>query len=166
MGEKEFKKKYDNDGILAKTGKMNEIIFEQAQELFSSRFNKKILSFDVNDFDVSFVRGLNLEDGAATLTEFTASVISATLSSLDKKISKILICGGGRKNSYLIGLIRNKISKDIIIESIDNYGLSGDFIESQAFAFLATRSILKLPISFPLTTGCKEPITGGEIVEY
>ena len=163
---KNSKKKYDNDGILAKTGKMNEIIFEQAQELFSSRFNKKILSFDVNDFDVSFARGLNLEDGAATLTEFTASIISATLSSLDKKISKILICGGGRKNSYLIGLIRNKISKDIIIESIDNYGVNGDFIESQAFAFLATRSILKLPISFPLTTGCKEPITGGEIVEY
>ena len=32
--------------------------------------------------------------------------------------------------------------------------LNGDFVESQAFAYLAIRSLLKLPISFPLTTGC------------
>ena len=30
---------------------------------------------------------------------------------------------------------------------IDNFNIDGDFIESQAFAFLAIRSILKLPIS-------------------
>ena len=45
-------------------------------------------------------------------------------------------------------------------------GMDGDFIESQAFAFLALRSILKLPISFPKTTGCKKPSTGGEIIKY
>ena len=38
---------------------------------------------------------------------------------------------------------------------IDDYKIDGDFIESQAFAFLAIRSVLKLPISFPNTTGCK-----------
>ena len=42
-------------------------------------------------------------------------------------------------------------------------GIDGDFIESQAFAFLAIRSYLKLPISFPTTTGCTEPSTGGII---
>ena len=40
---------------------------------------------------------------------------------------------------------------------------NGDFVESQAFAFLAIRSILKLPISFPNTTGCNKPSSGGEI---
>ena len=49
--------------------------------------------------------------------------------------------------------------------NIDNFGINGDFVESQAFAYLAIRSFLKLPISFPDTTGCKEPITGGEIVK-
>ena len=47
---------------------------------------------------------------------------------------------------------------------IDDYGINGDFIESQAFAYLAIRSYLKLPISFPVTTGCKYPCSGGLIV--
>ena len=38
-----------------------------------------------------------------------------------------------------------------------NYNLNGDFIESQAFAFIAIRSFIKLPISFPNTTNCKKP---------
>ena len=41
---------------------------------------------------------------------------------------------------------------------------NGDFIESQAFAYIAIRSILSLPISFPSTTGCASPCSGGEII--
>ena len=48
---------------------------------------------------------------------------------------------------------------------IDDYGLDGDFIESQAFAYLAIRSYLKLPISFPETTGCEKSCTGGIIIK-
>ena len=40
------------------------------------------------DFDVSFVRGLSLEDGAATLTDFTASIIGEELSLSLKKSKK------------------------------------------------------------------------------
>ena len=47
----------------------------------------------------------------------------------------------------------------------DEHDIDGDFVESQAFAYLAIRSFLNLPISFPLTTGCKEPCTGGVIVK-
>ena len=76
------------------------------------------------------------------------------LSSLwTKKYQKILLCGGGRKIKLFDRTYQKKISKDLLLESIDNYGLNGDFIESQAFAFLATRSILKLPISFPIDYG-------------
>ena len=48
---------------------------------------------------------------------------------------------------------------------IDEHNVDGDFIESKAFAFLAIRSFLNLPISFPNTTGCKEPCTGGIMVK-
>ena len=34
------------------------------------------MSLDTSDFDISFSRGLSLEDGATTLTELTASIIS------------------------------------------------------------------------------------------
>ena len=47
----------------------------------------------------------------------------------------------------------------------DNFDIDGDFIESEAFAFLAIRSYLNLPISFPETTGVNKPCTGGVIVK-
>ena len=74
--------------------------------------------------------------------------------------------GGGRKNDYLINCIKENLSKELILEKIDNYGFDGDYIESQAFAYLAIRSIMKLPISFPNTTGCKKPSVGGKYFKY
>ena len=77
---------------------------------------------------------------------------------------KWLVCGGGRKNEYLLECIKNNFDK-IDIDLIDKYEINGDYIESQAFAFLAIRSVKGLPISFPSTTRCNEPLTGGIIVE-
>ena len=85
---KNSNKKFDEDGKLASIGKTNEIILEQAQELYSNRSNKKTLSLDVNDFDVSFARGLSLEDGAATLTDFTGKNYWSSFISLLSKIKK------------------------------------------------------------------------------
>ena len=108
-----------------------------------------------------------MEDGAATLTEFSSKIITTELysflSKTKNKLWKVLLCGGGRKNTTLVERIKNEIAKDLVIQSIDDYGIDGDFVESQAFAYLAIRSFLKLPISFPLTTGCKEPISGGVV---
>ena len=166
---KNSKYKFDKDGFFASTGKRNDIIFEQGQELFSNRLNKKNLSFDVNDFDVSFARGLSLEDGVTTLTDLTARIIGTALFSLlsnaSNNLRKVIICGGGRKNKVLVEKIKKNTLKNIIIQPIDDYGIDGDFVESQAFAFLAIRSILRLPISFPDTTGCLKPCTGGDLIE-
>ncbi len=161
--------KYDENGKLAKIGKKNEIIFEQAQELYTYRKSKPKLSFDVNDFDISFARGLSLEDGARTLTDFTADIICDSLSTIFLKlkidVKNILLCGGGRKNEFLINKMRDKFKHSINLKMIDDYKIDGDFVESQAFAFLAIRSLIKLPISYPNTTGCKVPTVGGEIIE-
>ena len=46
-----------------------------------------------------------------------------------------------------------------------NMEVDGDFVESQAFAYLAIRSYLKLPISFPETTYVNKPCTGGIIIK-
>ena len=159
-------KRFDEDGNLASSGTKNEIIFEQAQELYANRESKNKLSFDTNDFDISFARGLSLEDGVATLTDFTASIIgqelSLTIINSKQKIKEVLICGGGRKNKVLLKKIKENLHNTINLKLIDDYGINGDFVESQAFAFLAVRSIMKLPISFPSTTGCKHPSMGGK----
>ena len=87
------------------------------------------------------------------------------MSKVSNKLWKVLVCGGGRKNKFLIEKIKKNTLKNIIIQPIDEYGINGDFVESQAFAFLAIRSVLKLPISFPNTTGCSKPCSGGKIVK-
>ena len=162
-------KKFDVDGNLALIGTKNEIIFEQAQELYANRENKKKLSFDTNDFDISFARGLSLEDGATTLTDFTASIIGQelnyTIINTRQKIKEVLICGGGRKNKVLLKKIKENLKKDINLKLIDDYNINGDFVESQAFALLAIRSLLNLPLTFPKTTGCTIPTVGGIYIE-
>ena len=148
------KKNYDESGKTAKSGKINKIVLDQALDSFFKNNLGHNKSYDIKDFDLSFVSGLSLEDGAATLTEYTSEILS-------KKLSKnlIFLCGGGRKNKFLVRSIQEKIAGKI--ELIDELAIDGDFIESQAFAYLAIRSSLKLPISFPETTGVRKPCTGG-----
>ena len=155
-------KKYDDKGEIAKSGKINKIILNQALENFS--YNNSLKSYDVKDFDTSFVRGLSLEDGAATLTEYTSKILQDHLKMpFNSRNKNILITGGGRKNKFLLKSIEEKIN--IPIKLIDDFGIDGDFVESQAFAYLAIRSYLKLPISFPETTGCSKPCTGGVLIK-
>ena len=80
----------------------------------------------------------------------------------DENLGRFLLTGGGRKNNFLLDKITEELTnKKIRLENIDSYEFNGDFIESQAFGYLAIRSFLKLPISFPETTNCKNPSTGG-----
>ena len=164
---KNSKKKYDNEGQLARSGEIDELILNQALENFNFQTNYE-QSLDIKDFDVIFAKGLSLENGAATVTEFTANLISngiSHVSKLNKSLkNKWLVCGGGRKNKYLLERIENNL-QDLDLNLIDKYKLDGDFIESQAFAFLSIRSLKKLPISFPNTTRCKKSSIVGVLVE-
>jgi len=164
-----IKKKYDVNGEIAKLGKTSTIIFNQAIDNFNTIKIKKNTSFDVKDFDLNFVRGLSLEDGLSTLTDFTATIIAEAIvdSIIIKKdeVLNVLVCGGGRKNLTLLNDIKKNFPNYININLIDDYKINGDFVESQAFAYLAIRSYLKLPISFPQTTGVKGPCRGGILVK-
>jgi anhydro-N-acetylmuramic acid kinase len=42
-------------------------------------------------------------------------------------------------------------------------GWDGDFLEAQAFGYLAVRSSRGLPLSLPSTTGVPSPMPGGEL---
>ena len=57
--------------------------------------------------------------------------------------------------------IKDKLNPNHNLKLIDHYKIDGDFVESQAFAYLAIRSFLNLPITFPNTTGCELPSSGG-----
>jgi anhydro-N-acetylmuramic acid kinase len=149
-------KNFDDKGNIAESGKVDKFILEQSLDNFYNNIISKKRSLDTNDFDIFFARGLTLENGAATITEFTADILSKKLLKND-----IYVCGGGRKNNFLIKSIQKKIQNKI--KKIDDLDIDGGFIESQAFGYLAIRSYLGLPITFPGTTGCKNDsgCTGG-----
>jgi anhydro-N-acetylmuramic acid kinase len=165
---KNSKNNFDENGSIAKSGKIDQLILSQAIDNFQiDTFDK---SLDVKNFDISFVRGLSLEDGCATITNFTAYLIAKGIEhSIGNYIKpiKYLVCGGGRKNTFLIQSIKDYLShkQNVSLDSIDDYSLNGDYIESQAFGYLSIRSFLNLPISYPKTTGCKTPTVGGELVK-
>ncbi len=46
---------------------------------------------------------------------------------------------------------------------VEAVGWDGDVLEAQAFAYLAVRSVLKLPLSLPTTTGVPQPTQGGRL---
>jgi len=158
---------YDKDGLLARFGKTDELILNQALENFApnSTYDN---SLDIKDFDIFFAKGLSLENGASTITDFTAKLIADGINFIHNKNSsktnRWLVCGGGRKNKYLFESIKKNFDK-LVIEPIEKYQIDGDFIESQAFAFLAIRALKGMAITFPSTTRCKQPSTGGVIVQ-
>ena len=161
--------KFDTNGEISKSGKLNELVLNQALENFQVNFEN---SLDIKDFDISFARGLTLEDGATTIIHFTSEIIVRGIENLFKKnnfnnkdgLCKFILCGGGRKNKHLVELLKeNKLYRNL--ELVDEHNMDGDFIESQAFAYLAVRSFLNLPLTFPETTGCSKPSTGGRLIK-
>ena len=153
---------YDKNGDIASSGNINKDIINHFYELEFYNVQQKH-SFDRNEFDFSFVKGLQFEDAVATLTYFTALIISQNIKkNFDNEI-EIILCGGGRKNRTLVNHIKKLLKYKIKL--IDEFNIDGDFIESQAFAYLSIRSYLKKTISYPSTTNVTYPVTGGEIKE-
>ena len=160
-------KKYDKDGLLAGSGQTDKLILNQALENFHIDCDYE-KSLDIKNFDIFFAKGLSLENGAATITDYTAKIISDGIAYIrnfnQSQSSRWLVCGGGRKNKYLLNKIRSHFN-ELHLDPIDKYKIDGDFVESQAFAYLAIRTLKKMPISFPGTTRCKNPSTGGIIAK-
>ena len=67
--------------------------------------------------------------------------------------------GGGRLNDFLVAELRGRLATKVKIG--EDYGWPGGAIEAQAFGYLAVRSLLRLPLSWPNTTGVREPVSGG-----
>ena len=120
-------------------------------------------SIDREDFTLQAVRGLALADGAATLTAFTAHSVELALRQLPARPKTIYVAGGGRHNATLMRMLNDVTGLEV--KSVDGLGWNGDSVEAEGFAYMAVRSIMGLPISFPGTTGVPEPMTGGELFD-
>ncbi|MDC0348956.1 anhydro-N-acetylmuramic acid kinase [Alphaproteobacteria bacterium] len=152
-------KNYDKDGLISAKGSIHSGIIEtfKTHPYFKQKAPK---SLDRQDFTLDSVRELSLEDGAATLAEMTAIAIKKGISSFPTLPQTYVITGGGRLNNFLMKRLSFHL-KPSIVKTTEQVGWDGDFIEAEAFAFLAVRSLKKLPLTVPTTTGVSKAISGG-----
>jgi anhydro-N-acetylmuramic acid kinase len=115
-------------------------------------------SLDRQSFSTG-IDDLSLEDGAATLTLFSARAIAGALSHLPEEPKVWIVCGGGRKNPALMGALENSLPG--LVMPAEALGFDGDSLEAEAFAYLAVRSLRGLPLTFPSTTRVPTPTPGG-----
>ena len=152
---------HDDGGAVAARGKVDEAVLTTllTHDYFGLPPPK---SLDRNAFSLAPVKGLSLEDGAATLTAFTASTMAKAREHMPREPRTWIVCGGGRKNRTLMSMLAEHVHNAVV--PVEMLGLNGDFIEAQAWAYLAVRCLRKLPITFPDTTGVPTPMTGGVVV--
>lgn len=121
-------------------------------------------SLDRIDFDLTALEGVPAADGAATLVAFTCETIARAKQFFSKAARRWLVTGGGRHNPTLMAVLENRLGmKPAPVEAV---GWNGDALEAQAFAFLAVRSLLSLPLTYPGTTGVAAAVTGGRFFSH
>jgi anhydro-N-acetylmuramic acid kinase len=152
-------KPVDEGGALARTGRVDDAILSgMLENKFFTRVPPK--SLDRMDFGMDAVAGLSAQDGAATLTAFTAASIARAREHFPEPATTWIVCGGGRHNRTLMDQLRARVNAPVL--TAEDAGWNGDFLEAEAFAYLAARSVRGLPLSLPTTTGVAQPMSGGK----
>ena len=157
----------DIDGALAQAGEASAAhIARFAGHPYFARNPPK--SLDRDEFRGAIPDDLALADGAATLTEMTATAVAAATRHFPAPPREWLVCGGGRRNPALMAALARHLAAPVRpVEALgEAVGWDGDALEAQAFAYLAVRSVLGLPLSLPTTTGAPYPVCGGRLFRY
>jgi anhydro-N-acetylmuramic acid kinase len=156
--QKRTGRSFDTNGECAGAGRVDEAALA---ELLTNRFFAMAApkSLDRDAFSADAVSHLSTEDGAATLTAFTAGAIATSRFHMLEQPKTWIISGGGRKNKTLMSMIAERVENAVI--PAEAIALDGDAVEAEAWAYLAVRSMRGWAITFPGTTGVSAPLTGG-----
>jgi anhydro-N-acetylmuramic acid kinase len=148
----------DRDAKLAMAGKVDR---ETLAALISHPYFKEPApkSLDRASFTLDLIGDLSPQDGAATLTAFTVAGIAAAAHQLPAHPRIWIVTGGGARNPHMFEGLRRVLGVNTV--TADEAGFSTDFMEAQAFAYLAARRIKELPSTFAGTTGVSEPAICG-----
>ena len=152
---------FDDKGRIASSGKIDHDIVNNI--LIDDFFNKQPpKSLDRNYFH-KYLSSINSmpNDKIASFSYLTACAIVKAAEYFEVKPQKIILTGGGSKNRY----ITNKIKEisGVSVSIMEDFGFSSQYVEAEAFAYLAIRCLRGLPITFPTTTGINMPMSGGKI---
>ncbi len=124
-------------------------------------FNRQWLDQELKEFD-------HLSPGCvqATLLAFTAETIVDALKALSVEIDEIFICGGGALNTALMLSLSNLLTP-AKVNSTAALGITPEWVEAAAFAWLARQTLAGLAGNLPAVTGAKGlTVLGGIYPSY
>lgn len=158
----------DEDGKMAARGRVDgERLCRWLAHPYFRQPTPKSLDRDAFAAMLADAAALDTADGAATLTALTAGAVEASLPLLPAPPGRWLVAGGGRRNPTLMRLLADRLAAAdarIGVDPVEAVGWRGDWLEAEAFAFLAVRAVRGLPLSLPTTTGVPQPQPGGRLV--
>ncbi|OOF59610.1 anhydro-N-acetylmuramic acid kinase [Rodentibacter genomosp. 2] len=164
---------YDKNGEWAATGQVNDALlehlldepfFRQAPPKSTGRelFNLPWLAQKIQHIAANST-ALLPQDVQATLVEFTVSSITAGLNSIDTTLPKrLLVCGGGAKNKFMMQRLANSL-RNWEIYTTNKFGMDADYVEAAAFAWLAYRRMNHQTGNLPEVTGAQSAVGLGAI---
>lgn len=160
---------FDKDGALAASGRADEGVIKDwlAHPYFTAQPPK---SLDRDEWDIvemgefaDALKAMSDADAMATLLEFTVQSIAKSQDHMPATPAAWYVCGGGRHNAAVMERLSVMLSG--AVHDVHDLGWDGDATEAEGFAYLAVRSILGLPLTFPTTTGAPKPLLGGCVVK-
>ena len=156
---------HDQGGMIAEEGHIDEELVAHylSDPFFSLPIPK---SLDRNDFGLRENHNASVETVARSLARVSAEAVLEAARHFPKMPALWIICGGGRLNPHIMNdlkLLAEQRNSRVV--SAENAGFDGDSMEAEAWGYLAVRSLEKLPLTFPLTTGVDLPVTGGVIAD-
>lgn len=153
---------FDKDGVIAQRGQASQ---EMAAMFLEDDFFEDAppKSLDRNEWETDIVGGLAPDDAVATLLEMSARGVWKGFTHLPNPPAHVYVCGGGRRNGFMMKRLAEVL--EISVDRVEALGWNGDATEAEGFAYLAVRSLLKLPLTLPNTTGVSAPQTGGELFQ-
>jgi len=157
-------KRYDKNGRFAKSGKLDiKLLKSMLKDSYFKKNPPKSTGreyFNQQWLD-KYTIGFNIKpkDLQRTLVELTAQTIADGIK--NKNIDELIVCGGGVKNNFLMKRLSSLCSAKII--SSDDIGVSSDFMESMAFAWLAYKRLNNEVVKLSSVTGAKKDTFLGAI---
>jgi anhydro-N-acetylmuramic acid kinase len=157
---------FDNNGLWGRTGEIDfELVEQLKQDAFFHTLPPK--STGKEYFSSTWLeQNCNAEnykpaDIQASLCLLTAVTICDAIKKFAPATERVLICGGGVHNSYLMQLIQQLLPCSV--ESTENYGIHPDHVEAMAFAWLARQTVNGLTGNLREVTGANNPVILGGI---
>ena len=101
-------------------------------------------------------------DVQRSLCELTAATVAASLEAYGARTDEIYLCGGGVHNRTLVEHLSARLSPRKVMRS-DVLGISADYVEAAAFAWLAKCALEGAPGNRPSVTGATESVVLGGV---